>query len=571
MRPEPRHPSRWSSAPPQSGTTTRCPTSGHHLQPGVAAAARGTTRRAPSGDPRVVGAVAEQHRLRDVGRIETPRPQRVADDVGDHPAPPCGERAVQHPRSRSATPGRRRAPPRPARPPRPGRTGRRRTASSIGANAAVRAACATAAGAAAQRLHAGAGARPGSTAPPRPGPGWRSPRPGRPGPAGARPAPAPPGRRPTSPPPRPSPRAPAPLQQRGGVVGRAVDRGELVVADRVGAAVAGPVQRDQPDPGAAVTAGSGSNAPRRARRGRTAPPARRRGVRGQVVVRPPGGRRGGSGVGRVRRRHGTQSARSVWVTPCCHRFSGILDAVNRTERLYAIAEELRAAGPSGRTGSWLARRLEVSTRTIKRDVDALLQAGLPLWAQAGRGGGYVLDAATPAAAEHHRGGGGRDRGGAGRAAGAAVRGGRAQRAGQGAGRDAGGGAGAGRVDRRPALAAGARSGRPGPPWPGCWTRRCAGSGWSCCTTPTGPATPTERAVEPVALAATDGHWHLLAWCRLRRGPRWFRTDRITAAHLTAEPAPGARRGHPLRHPAPRRPPGHAPLSPHGSGAGAGAG
>ena len=48
---------------------------------------------------------------------------------------------------------------------------------------------------------------------------------------------------------------------------------------------------------------------------------------------------------------------------------------------------------------------------------------------------------------------------------------------------------------------------------------------------------TERAVEPVALAATGGHWHLLAWCRLRRGPRWFRTDRITAAHLTSEPAP----------------------------------
>ena len=48
---------------------------------------------------------------------------------------------------------------------------------------------------------------------------------------------------------------------------------------------------------------------------------------------------------------------------------------------------------------------------------------------------------------------------------------------------------------------------------------------------------TERAVEPVALAATGGHWHLLAWCRLRQGPRWFRTDRITAAHLTTEPAP----------------------------------
>jgi hypothetical protein len=73
-------------------------------------------------------------------------------------------------------------------------------------------------------------------------------------------------------------------------------------------------------------------------------------------------------------------------------FPGILGHMNRTERLYAIAEELRAAGPTGRTSAWLARRLEVSTRTIKRDVDALLQAGVPLWTQAGPGGGYVLDA-----------------------------------------------------------------------------------------------------------------------------------------------------------------------------------
>jgi len=48
---------------------------------------------------------------------------------------------------------------------------------------------------------------------------------------------------------------------------------------------------------------------------------------------------------------------------------------------------------------------------------------------------------------------------------------------------------------------------------------------------------TRRSVEPVALAATGGHWYLLAWCRLRRAPRWFRTDRVHTAHLTSEAAP----------------------------------
>ena len=64
--------------------------------------------------------------------------------------------------------------------------------------------------------------------------------------------------------------------------------------------------------------------------------------------------------------------------------------MNRTERLYAIVEELRRAGPVGRTSTWLAQRFEVSTRTIKRDMAALLEAGTPLEADEGRGGGYRL-------------------------------------------------------------------------------------------------------------------------------------------------------------------------------------
>jgi predicted DNA-binding transcriptional regulator YafY len=65
--------------------------------------------------------------------------------------------------------------------------------------------------------------------------------------------------------------------------------------------------------------------------------------------------------------------------------------VNRTDRLYALVEELRAVAPRPRSASWLARRFEVSVRTVERDLDALRQSGLPIRADAGRTGGYSLD------------------------------------------------------------------------------------------------------------------------------------------------------------------------------------
>lgn len=48
---------------------------------------------------------------------------------------------------------------------------------------------------------------------------------------------------------------------------------------------------------------------------------------------------------------------------------------------------------------------------------------------------------------------------------------------------------------------------------------------------------TCREVEPVAFAGTRAHWYLIAWCRLRDGARAFRMDRIHAAVDTGEPAP----------------------------------
>jgi predicted DNA-binding transcriptional regulator YafY len=65
--------------------------------------------------------------------------------------------------------------------------------------------------------------------------------------------------------------------------------------------------------------------------------------------------------------------------------------MNRLDRLYALVEELRAAGPPGRSGRRLAERFEVSVRTIERDILALQEAGVPISAQVGRRGGYVLD------------------------------------------------------------------------------------------------------------------------------------------------------------------------------------
>lgn len=59
-------------------------------------------------------------------------------------------------------------------------------------------------------------------------------------------------------------------------------------------------------------------------------------------------------------------------------------------RLFAIAEFMRGRR-TGVTAEILAERFHVTLRTIYRDLDALRDAGLPLRADRGRGGGYSLD------------------------------------------------------------------------------------------------------------------------------------------------------------------------------------
>lgn len=60
----------------------------------------------------------------------------------------------------------------------------------------------------------------------------------------------------------------------------------------------------------------------------------------------------------------------------------------KIDRLYAIMVHLLSHGRT--SASELARRFEVSVRTIQRDVDTLCRAGIPVAAYPGAGGGYAL-------------------------------------------------------------------------------------------------------------------------------------------------------------------------------------
>jgi predicted DNA-binding transcriptional regulator YafY len=210
--------------------------------------------------------------------------------------------------------------------------------------------------------------------------------------------------------------------------------------------------------------------------------------------------------------------------------------MNRTDRLYALVEELRAVTPRPRSARWLAARFEVTARTIERDISALQQSGVPIWAEAGRTGGYCIDKArtlppvnvTPdeavaMAVALQRMEGTPFRAAAGSALRKLVA--AMEQGDAAAARDL-----AGRVylvgtpehfGSVPRQVADAVSG-------GRVLRITYGDRAGLTTT---------RDVEPLGYVGTTANWYLVAWCRLRQGIRAFRTDRISAVSVTAETAP----------------------------------
>jgi predicted DNA-binding transcriptional regulator YafY len=212
--------------------------------------------------------------------------------------------------------------------------------------------------------------------------------------------------------------------------------------------------------------------------------------------------------------------------------------MNRTDRLYALVEELRAIAPHARSAHRLAGRFEVSVRTIQRDILALQEAGVPIWATPGPGGGYTIDpdhtlpplnftaseAAAIALAMAHSGPMPFD--GAARSALHKV---------------------------VTAMSTASRSGAVGllarihllhakQELPTTGVLRAVEQAVLerrvlCLDYRDKHGRPTvARRVEPLGLVGAERDWYLMGWCRLRGAVRVFRLDRITLVELTGEQA-----------------------------------
>lgn len=213
--------------------------------------------------------------------------------------------------------------------------------------------------------------------------------------------------------------------------------------------------------------------------------------------------------------------------------------MQRLERLFAVHDRLRRAAPRPVSAARLADELGVTRRTIERDLAALREAGVPLYAERGRTGGQVSidrrgSAVVTLTADEVT------------ALLVAV-------AAAGPGMpfaDAAATAVARLLDGLPDAAAVAADelrgrvrtvvDRPEPS-----TRRIRRTVEAAVRRSLvvnldyedGHGASSKRAVEAVGLYRGERHWYLVGWCRLRDGARLFRLDRIRAAHLTRRRAP----------------------------------
>ncbi len=208
--------------------------------------------------------------------------------------------------------------------------------------------------------------------------------------------------------------------------------------------------------------------------------------------------------------------------------------MNRTDRLYAMVETLRARAPGMMRAAELADRFEVSTRTVERDLLALQYAGVPIWTRPGPGGGYGLDARatlpplnlTPEEAA------------AVATALIATQSMPLAAAGQSALTKLAGVMGSGQRARAEQLVSQVRiatsqGGCTTEVWEGV-QRALAESVALRIGYRDADGAESQRTVEPAGIVGTQHGWYLFAWCRLRDSPRAFRLDRIGSAVPTTE-------------------------------------
>ena len=211
--------------------------------------------------------------------------------------------------------------------------------------------------------------------------------------------------------------------------------------------------------------------------------------------------------------------------------------MRRAERLHALSETLRRAGPRGRTAERLAEEFGVSVRTVKRDLTALENSGAPIWSRPGPGGGYGLAARatlppvslTPAQAVALL-----------AAVCAAADAPYADLATSGVRKildvlDPRTRARADELARRVWVDA--------PPAPARAVRSALDEAMAeqrvvRLRYAAGDGSLTTRDVEPSLFASRGGRWYLIGWCRLRGDIRWFLLTRIERAAVTALPCSG---------------------------------